>query len=318
MPVAAVSLGLAFPSHAPRIPVPRSPPPRCRASRLTGNVLQCVGKVARVRGEPSGSWSPSRFHSLGTSCARKGTLSDKKRGMLFNTPRVSHFARDGQKQDEVFQRGELGTFREEPRRCARGGRLSRAPPGVGAVPCLPPRERKRAVLFLPDFHFCKEFGSFGKGRGGKNPACPVCLARNRLLTLRRGGWRAAQRLPRAPQRREAGSLRRVPGGKCKNLPVLDALKEKGEAVVCYWPVAQAQLRGISLREAPRTLSPVRQCRKHGLRWQRWWKRGSEEKLGHSPGSCRGRGEGAGSLPGAGGWRCPRGGRRCRRARVVLA
>lgn len=34
---------------------------------------------------------------------------------------------------------------------------------------------------------------------------------------------------------------------------------KGEAVVCCRPVAEAQLWGISLREAPHTLSPVKQC-----------------------------------------------------------
>lgn len=126
--------------------------------------------------------------------------------MLFNTPRVSHFARNGQKQDEVFQHGELGTFHEEPWRCAHGERLSWAPPGVGAVPCLPPREQKPRcfscwTLFLQRIRFIWE----GRG-GGKNPARSVCLARNHLLILRWGGWRAVQRLPRALQHGEAGAL----------------------------------------------------------------------------------------------------------------
>lgn len=174
MPVAAVSLRPLFPSQAPRIPIPRSPPPRCRVSRLTGIILHCVGKAVHVRGEPSGSWSSPCFHSLGTSCARKGMLFNKKKGMLFNTPRVSHFARNGQKQDEVFQHGELGTFHEEPWRCAHGERLSWAPPGVGAVPCLPPREQKPRcfscwTLFLQRIRFIWE------GRGGGEKPSPLCL-----------------------------------------------------------------------------------------------------------------------------------------------
>lgn len=37
-----------------------------------------------------------------------------------------------------------------------------------------------------------------------------------------------QRLPRGLQRGEAGALCLVLGGKCKNSPVLDVLKEKGK------------------------------------------------------------------------------------------
>lgn len=188
--------------------------------------------------------------------------------------------------------------------------------GSGALPASAGAEARGAfpagLLFLQRVRFIWE------GQRGEKPSLLRLLGKEPLADSSSGRLEGCA---------EASSCSAAQGGwvpppcsgrEMQELTCPGCSEGKGEAVVCCWPVAQAQLRGISLREAPRTLSPVRQCRKHGLRWQRWWKRGSEEKLGHSPGSCRGRGEGAGSLPGAGGWRCPRGGRRCRRARVVLA
>lgn len=227
MPVAAVSLGPTFPSRAPRIPIPRSPPPRCRVSRLTGIILHCVGKAVHVCGEPSGSWSSPCFHSLGTSCARKGMLFNKKRACYSIRPELVTLHETDKSRMKFFttaswelsMRSRDGVLRE---RGFRGLLLvwERCPA------CLHGSRSRGA--FPAGLYFCKEYSSFGKAEGGKNPARSVCLARNHLLILCWGGWRAVQRLPRGLQRGEAGALCLVLGGKCKNSPVLDALKEKGK------------------------------------------------------------------------------------------
>lgn len=208
MPVAAVSLRPLFPSQAPRIPIPRSPPPRCRVSRLTGIVLRCVGKAVHIRGEPSGSWSSPCFHSLGTSCARKGMLFNKKRACYSIRPELVTLHETDKSRMKFFS-----TASWELSMRSRGGALT----ARGFRGLLPVWEQCPACLrgsrsrgaFPAGLYFCKEFGSFGKAEGGKNPARSVCLARNYLLILRWGGWRAVQRLPRALQHGEAGALCRV-------------------------------------------------------------------------------------------------------------
>lgn len=174
MPVAAVSLRPLFPSQAPRIPIPRSPPPRCRVSRLTGIILHCVGKAVHVRGEPSGSWSSPCFHSLGTSCARKGMLFNKKRACYSIRPELVTLHETDKSRMKFFS-----TASWELSMRSRGGALTARGfrgllPGWEQCPACLRGSRSRGA-FPAGLYFRKEFGSFGKGRGGGEKPSPLCL-----------------------------------------------------------------------------------------------------------------------------------------------